>query len=59
METAGGGQTSEIRTELDERLRQCISETLAPLVATALSSLFAQPVRVVDLWVRVVVIAIG
>ena len=59
METAAGGQTSAIRTGLDERLRQCIRKTCASLFATVLTSGFAQRVRVVDVWVRVVVIALG
>jgi hypothetical protein len=59
METAGGGQTGEIRTERDEYLRQCISRTQASLFVIALTSLFAIQVRVVDVRVQFVVIVPG
>ena len=59
METAGGRQTGEIRTEPDEYLRQCISRTQASLFIIALTSLFAIQVRVVDVRVQFVVIVPG
>jgi hypothetical protein len=59
METAGDRQTGEIRTERDEYLRQCISQTRTSLIVIALTSLFAIQVRVVDVRVQLVVMVPG
>ena len=59
METAVDGQTGKIRTEPDEHLGQCISETQASPFVIALTSLFVIQVRVVDVRVQFVVIGPG
>ena len=59
METAGGGQKAEIRTEPDEHLRQCIPYPRISIFGIALTSLFGQWVRVMDIGVRFVVIVLG